>query len=97
MIGGARVEVENLHDGGLLYWLLRLYLFAAFGLLALVGAIGVGVYVHFARDLPPVPELSRYAAEAPGVTTLVGLDGTLLVANSCALHGGIGLAPQVGG
>ncbi len=78
MIGGARVEVENLHDGGLFYWLLRLYLFAAFGLIALVAAIGVGIYVHFARELPPVPELSRYAAEAPGVTTLVALDGTLL-------------------
>jgi penicillin-binding protein 1A len=75
---GPRVVVENLADGGLLYWLFKLYLFAGIVLGGIGLAIGAGLYIHFARGLPPVPELSRYASEAPGLTTVVALDGTLL-------------------
>ena len=78
MPASVRVHVANLRDGGVFYWLVRLYLFAGLAL-ALVGvACGLGVYAHFAGELPPVPELSRYAAESPGVTGLYALDGTML-------------------
>ena len=73
-----RVEIANLRDGGLFFWLWRLSLFALLVVGALGTIVGAWLYVHFARQLPPVPELSRYAAEAPGMTTLYALDGTVL-------------------
>src|SRR5690349_20779184 len=78
MSEARRVRVENVADGGLLYWLVRLYCFAAISLAALVGYGAVGVYLYFARQVPAVPDLSDYGRTAPGVTTLVGLDGSLL-------------------
>jgi len=73
-----RVQVTNVSDGGLLFWLARLYAFALFTLGAMVVAIGVLVYAHFARQLPPLPELSGYAQSAPGITTLYAQDGTII-------------------
>ncbi len=78
MTRGPRVEVSNLRDGGIFFWLFRLYVFAALALLGACAIAGAAVYAHFAHSLPPVPELSRYATEAPGVTTLYALDGTVL-------------------
>lgn len=72
------IVVANLRDGGLVFWLVRLYVFAALAVLAIVGVAGVGLYMHFAVQLPPVPEISHYAADAPGVTSMFALDGTLL-------------------
>src|SRR5579862_7143771 len=73
-----RVKVRNPSDGGLLYWLVRLYAFAAIAMGAAIVFAGGGLYVHFARQLPPLPDLVTYARTAPGVTTLRGWDGTLL-------------------
>ncbi len=73
-----RVAIENPSDGGLLYWLVKLYFFAACSLgMALVFVMG-GVYLHFCKELPPIPDLTTYASTAPGVTTLWGQDGTLM-------------------
>ena len=73
-----RVAIENPSDGGLLYWLVKLYAFAACALgMAVVFVMG-GVYVHYCKELPPLPDLSTYAATAPGMTTLWGQDGTLM-------------------
>ena len=73
-----RVSVVNPADGGLAYWLFKLYAFA-FVVVLMLGLFGAGgLYVHFARQIPPLPDLSTYAYTAPGVTTLVALDGTLI-------------------
>ena len=73
-----RVLVANPSDGGLLYWLVRLYLFAALGVVMAAGLALVAVYAHFARQLPPLPDISRYALEAPSVTRLEAIDGSLI-------------------
>jgi penicillin-binding protein 1A len=73
-----RVTVVNPSDGGLLYWLARLSLFALSSLGSVVIFGLFGMYLHFARQLPPVPNLATYAVDAPGVTTFVGLDGSTL-------------------
>jgi penicillin-binding protein 1A len=73
-----RIVVANPADGGLFYWLLKLYLFGIIALGMLAVFIAGGVYVHFAKQLPPMPNLSTYAQVAPGVTTLLAQDGTLI-------------------
>jgi penicillin-binding protein 1A len=73
-----RVAIVNPSDGGLVYWLCKLYAFAACVALAALGFVGIGVYLHFCKELPPIPDLSTYASTAPGMTTLWGQDGTLL-------------------
>ena len=74
----ARIVVANPSDGGLAFWLLKLYAFAfvSLGALAFYGMIGV--YVEIAAHLPPLPDLRSYADHAPGVTTFYGQDGTIL-------------------
>ncbi len=73
-----RVAIANPSDGGLIYWLFKLYAFAfCAGLTTLVFIAGA-VYLHFCRELPPLPDLSTYASTAPGMTTIYGQDGTLL-------------------
>src|SRR5262245_24102681 len=74
----ARVTVDNISDGGLLYWLFKLYAFAALALLCALGFFLIGLYLYFAQQVPPLPDLAHYARTAPGVTTLVAHDGTIL-------------------
>jgi penicillin-binding protein 1A len=73
-----RILIVNPSDGGLLYWLARLYAFAALGALAMALFAAGGVYVWFASQVPPVPDLASYADQAPGVTTLLGMDGSII-------------------
>lgn len=73
-----RVVVDNPSDGGLLYWLVKLYFFAGCALGMVVVFVLGGVYLHFCRELPPIPDLSTYASTAPGLTTVWGQDGTLM-------------------
>src|SRR5258706_9670224 len=73
-----RVTVTNLSDGGLLYWLVRLYAFAALALAAMLAFAALALYVGFARQLPRLPDLATYARVAPGVTTLIAGDGSLV-------------------
>ncbi|MGZ3443817.1 MAG: transglycosylase domain-containing protein, partial [Polyangia bacterium] len=73
-----RVAIANPSDGGLVYWLVKLYAFAGCAMLAALAFIGLGVYLHFCKELPPIPDLTTYASTAPGMTTLWGQDGTLL-------------------
>jgi penicillin-binding protein 1A len=74
----ARVTVANPADGGLFYWLVKLYAFGFFALATMVVFAGFGVYVHFARQVPALPDLATYARVAPGMTTVFAQDGTLL-------------------
>src|SRR5262245_41276424 len=73
-----RILVANPADGGLLYWLLKLYAFAALSVLLLVLYGLGGLYVYLAAHLPPLPDIATYADRAPGVTTLFGQDGSIL-------------------
>jgi penicillin-binding protein 1A len=73
-----RIEIENRSDGGLFYWLFRLYSFAFLGTLFTGLYTLFGIYVYFAARCPPLPDLRSYANEAPGVTTLYGQDGSIL-------------------
>ncbi len=74
----ARIVVENPSDGGLLYWLARLYGFSLIAALSIGLYVLFGVYIWFSARLPPLPDLASYADEAPGVTTLYGQDGAIL-------------------
>jgi penicillin-binding protein 1A len=73
-----RVLVRNVSDGGLVYWLIRLYALALLALTSGVMFIAFGVYLHFSRQLPPLPDLATYARSAPGTTTLFAQDGSIL-------------------
>jgi penicillin-binding protein 1A len=74
----TRVHVGNRADGGIFYWLGKLYAFAA-----AVCAVGfllsvVCTYRYFASAAPPAPDLRTYAAVAPAVSRIYAADGTLL-------------------
>src|SRR5689334_14070840 len=73
-----RVQIANPADGGLFYWLVKLYLFAFLVVSMIVAFVAIGIYFHFARQIPALPDLATYASTAPGVTTVVAQDGTLL-------------------
>jgi penicillin-binding protein 1A len=73
-----RVHVTNPTDGGFFYWLGKLYAFAFLSLLCLALYGLGGLYLYLAAHLPPLPDLHSYAAQAPGVTTLYGQDGTII-------------------
>lgn len=73
-----RIQITNLADGGFFYWLLKYYLFAGLGLLLLLLHAVVGVYIYFARTLPPLPDLATYAERSPGITRIYAGDGSLL-------------------
>lgn len=74
----VRVWVLNPLGGGLLGWLARYYLLAAY-VLALGGfGAGVALYRHYAADLPSLDAIERYQSQAPGVTRIHASDGTLL-------------------
>jgi penicillin-binding protein 1A len=73
-----RVHITNPADGGLFYWLVKLYAFALLVVGMVAAFVGIGVYLHFARQIPALPDLTTYAQVAPGVTNVFAQDGTLL-------------------
>ncbi|HEU0037595.1 MAG TPA: transglycosylase domain-containing protein [Kofleriaceae bacterium] len=73
-----RVVVANRADGGVFYWIGKLYGFAALVLLAALCATLFGIYSYFSINAPAVPNLERYATTAPSVTRIYAADGTLL-------------------
>lgn len=74
----ARVMIANRRDGGLLFWLGRLYGFAALVVTAGLVITAFLVYSYFSVNAPPVPDLERYAQIAPGVSRIYAADGTVL-------------------
>jgi penicillin-binding protein 1A len=74
----ARVIVANRGDGGVGFWLLRLYGFAALALVAFVLLVGLCVYSYFSLNAPAVPDLRAYARVAPAVSRVYAADGTKL-------------------
>jgi penicillin-binding protein 1A len=72
------VTIANRRDGGLGFWLVRLYGFAALVVLAGVAFAGLAVYSYFSRNAPPVPDLRSYARVVPAVSRMYAADGTKL-------------------
>jgi len=59
------VEITNVSDGGVFYWLLRFYAFGLLAVVAMAVCAAFGTYVYFAATLPPMPDLARYQSESP--------------------------------
>src|SRR5437764_492159 len=78
MFQRPRILVDNPSDGGFLYWLGKLYLFALLGLVLFFTHILLLIFLLFARTVPPLPDLRTYADLAPGITSIYAGDGTLL-------------------
>jgi len=73
-----RVVIANRTDGGVLFWVGKLYGFSFFCVVIALVVTVVSSYAHFAGKAPPAPDLSTYAQVAPGVTRVYAADGTLL-------------------
>ncbi len=73
-----RVVIANRADGGVFYWIGKLYGFAALVIVASLVFSALCVYGYFSVNAPPVPDLRRYAKVAPAVTRMYAADGTLL-------------------
>ena len=72
------MTIANRRDGGLGFWLVRLYGFAALVVLAVIAFAGLAVYSYFSRNAPPVPDLRSYARVVPSVSRMYAADGTKL-------------------
>ncbi len=73
-----RVAIGNRSDGGVVFWVGRLYLFGAVALGAGIVLATLVTYRYFATSTPPAPDLSSYAKVAPAVTRVYAADGTKL-------------------
>ena len=76
--GRGPVVIANRADGGIFYWLLKLYAFAGLVLVAALCVVAVVTYGRFAAEAPPTPDLGRYAKVVPAVSRIYAADGTLL-------------------
>lgn len=73
-----RVTVANRADGGIAYWIGKLYGFAALVAVVSVLLTLAMIYRYFTTTTPPTPDLRGYARIAPGVSRMYAADGTLL-------------------
>src|ERR1043166_4740412 len=74
----ARVAIANRRDGGVAFWLARLYAFALLAIIAGVAFTGIAIYSYFSLHAPPVPDLRLYAQVVPSVSRMYAADGTRL-------------------
>jgi penicillin-binding protein 1A len=74
----ARVVVANRSDGGLVFWLVRLYGFAGLVVVAVAVSAALAAYSYFSLNAPAVPDLRRYAQVTPSVSRVFAADGTKL-------------------
>ncbi|HEY0191801.1 MAG TPA: transglycosylase domain-containing protein, partial [Kofleriaceae bacterium] len=74
----ARVTIANRRDGGVLFWLVRLYGFALLALVLGVALAGGAAYSYFSLNAPAVPDLRVYAQVVPAVSRMYAADGTML-------------------
>ncbi len=73
-----RVAIANRADGGLVFWMARLYAFAILCGVAISAMASLWVYRYFSITTPPAPDLRYYVASAPAVTRIYAADGTKL-------------------
>ncbi len=73
-----RVAIANRADGGIAYWLGKLYGFAVlFGVMIVALASSV-LYSYFSLNTPPTRDLRAYPHAVPAVSRIYAADGTLL-------------------
>lgn len=79
-VGGSRprVVVGNRADGGVFFWLLRLYGFVMLIGVALVLMSGFFAFRYFSGNVPATPDLRSYARAAPSIGRMYAADDTLL-------------------
>jgi penicillin-binding protein 1A len=82
-VARARVDVANRADGGTVYWVAKLYGFAALVTVIAVGLVGVVLYGYFSERTDEVGpgtrhDLAAYAHHVPSVSHIYAADGTLL-------------------
>lgn len=73
-----RIFIANRTDGGVLFWVLRLYGFAFFVGLAALFAAAFFTFRYFSINVPPTPDLRSYAQAAPAVSRMYAADDTLM-------------------
>ncbi len=73
-----RVTIANRADGGLGFWLVRLYVFAALAMMAVGALVGLVVYRYYSTTTPRVVDLRHYVASTPAPTRIYAADGTKL-------------------
>ncbi len=73
-----RVVIANRADGGIFYWLGKLYLFVALLVVVTLALATILTYRHFSARAPAPPDLASYSRDAPGVSKIYAGDGTLL-------------------
>lgn len=73
-----RVVVANRADGGLVFWLAKLYGFAALAALATICFACVLLYGYFSFRTPAMRDLRSYPHAVPSVTRVHAADGTVL-------------------
>ena len=72
------MEIANRADGGIFYWLGKLYGFAAIiGVFTVLLACTV-IYGYYSLHTPPTPDLRAYPHAVPSVSRIYAADGTLL-------------------
>jgi penicillin-binding protein 1A len=74
----TRVEIVNRKDGGVLFWLGRLYGFSTLVVLALISLLVTCEVDDVAESTPWPEDFGRYASVAPTVSRLVAADGTAI-------------------
>jgi len=72
------IVIDNRADGGLLYWLGKLYGFAALVIATLFLVAMILAYRSVVVSAPPAPNLQSYSRVAPAVSRIYAADGTLL-------------------
>lgn len=78
-----RVAIANRADGGVAYWIGKLYGFAALVGLAVAAVLGVAIYSYFSVRTDEVGpgtkhDLAKYSEHVPAVSRIYAADGTLL-------------------
>jgi penicillin-binding protein 1A len=73
-----RVEVANRADGGIWYWLGKLYGFTALVAVVLGSLACTLLYSYFSLRTPPMKDLRTYTNVVPSVSRIYAADGTLL-------------------
>ena len=73
-----RVAIANRADGGIWYWLGKLYGFAALVGLVLGSLACAILYSYFSLRTPPMRDLRQYSHVVPSVSRMYAADGTLL-------------------
>ncbi|HEY1555425.1 MAG TPA: transglycosylase domain-containing protein [Kofleriaceae bacterium] len=73
-----RVAIANRADGGIWYWLGKLYGFSLLVSVALTVLAGTVMYGYFSLRTPPMRDLRAYPHAVPSVSRIYAADGTLL-------------------